>query len=265
MSQIAEPVSAQSQTLAALLEHWRVRAERTQGVVRVHVPPVRGIADLPRKYWWVLYPLIGIAFASLAAIKGWVQKRGDAYLDEVTNAAIYLSMALAIVGFAIYRLRRYIVIEVSPNELRVIHVQRRKARYVRAWKRSEIGSVHMNASNGKLLIPIPGHDFQEVYLTESQPVNEWICNEVVRAMQNPVLEQEQDGKLWYATQLTDVKPLPERKRRKELLLRIALGLIVVGALLLLTPAAPIGFLLFAASSIPAGLAMGTQEKDFYWF
>jgi hypothetical protein len=84
-------------------------------------------------------------------------------------------------------------------------------------------------------------------------------------MQNPVLEQEQDGKLWYATQLTDVKPLPERKRRKELLLRIALGLIVVGALLLLTPAAPIGFLLFAASSIPAGLAMGTQEKDFYWF
>ena len=201
----------------------------------------------------------------LAAIKSWVQKRGDDYLEEIVNAAAYLSLALVITGFAIYRLRRYIVLEVSADELRVIHVQWGKARYVRAWKRTAIGNVHMNSSNGKLLVPIPGQDFHEIYLTESRPVNEWICSEIVRAMENPLPQQPQDGKHWYATELTDVKPLPQRKQHKKLLIRIAASLIVVGLLLLVTPAAPIALLLFAASSIPTGIAMGTQEKDYYWF
>jgi hypothetical protein len=224
------------------------------------------ITDLPRGFWWVLYPMTGGVATGATAVAAWIRGNSSGAYDNGFTAMMYAIITFLIVLFALHRLTRYIVFEVEAGELRLIRVWGGKGHPHTTWNRDELRDVHLNHSNGKLWISLHDKDAVEIYLTSHSAVNRWIADRVRGALYDPELIAEcphTDQVLSYASTLS----VPQRSSNGKLARRVGIVatvlLMSVGVVLLCTPLGPVGFMIFLFAGIPAGLALGTQKKDYY--
>ena len=256
-------MQAEATDINALLEHWRVRVQTRDGVTRVHVPPVGHLSDLPAGYRWILYPII---VATVGTIGFVASRRVGSHEDMVmnlVNAALYTGISLIVVLMAVARMQRYVIIQIDADELSLLLVRRNKAVVLASWRRKWIREVHINRSNGQLRVSFEDDDPEEILLTTSRPLNEWIAERVQDALRSQApLDQETPG-LWYASSFTPETAAPQHARQHKALLMVAFALVIAGIVAFATPLAPVGFLLWCVAAIPAGIALGTQKKEYY--
>lgn len=248
-----------------MLAYWRVRIETADGVTRNHIPPPSRITDLPRGYLWVILPVLLSTVEAIETMRAILLGRSADRDATLFVALEHIAIAVVIIAFAIRRLRRYVILEIDPHELRVVQVYTGVPKLIKSCPRDRIGNVHVNASNGKLLIPMQGEGFSEILLTASKAMNAWICDRVVETLQAKAQAASVDPELWYASALLSEETSKRVARERKVLLRLAGIMLAVGTVVMFTPIFPLGILLWLFSIAPLGMAMGTQEKEFYFF
>ena len=108
-------------------------------------------------------------------IEYWViPPKADAEFGEILPPLILHGViVLAFLGNAAWRLSRRMIIVVTHDELAVAIVNRFGAGSRMNWSRITIGEVKFNASNGKLLIRIPGQEFIEDVISSEPDLTGW--------------------------------------------------------------------------------------------
>src|SRR3954462_9953679 len=244
------------------LDYFGVRAETHDGVTRIHVPPLPGVRHLSRGYWWVLYPLALATGLGVGAVRSSFAGSGDAPALAFP-AIMYLAITLIVVALALQRLRRYVILQVGADELRLLHVRHGTPREVHHWRRSQLSDIHVNRSNGKLWMRVEGTDPVEVVLTPSMSVNQWISDRVNASLNAVASGTQQDVSLSYASALNLETSATKSKLIRRILLGTSLAMTALGIAALFTPIGPVGCYLVLLAGAPAGIALGTQKKEFF--
>jgi hypothetical protein len=256
-------MGAKDADINALLEYWKVRAETREGVTRIHVPPVPRLRDLPRGYWLAVYPLVVSAILA-AQMVGEVRRNGTAGLEDYAVPVAMLSLAsLAVVLAAVYQMRRYIILQIDSSELSLLRVGGENDVGTASWSRDKVSDVHINRSNGKLLFRAQTEEPVEIALTSSIPVNAWIVDRLQRALGETSAPSDEQAGLWCASPFLAHEPSARSDLRRKILLGIAFGIAIMGFFMFFTPAGLLGLYVLALAGVPAGIALGTQKKEYY--
>jgi len=248
------------------IAYWRIVVESRGSVTRIHIPPVRRWRDLPRSYWWILLPLFFATFASIDALVARYHKNMQEFYGVMPTAAMYSIITGLIALLAAYRLQRYIILEINPTQFRVLHAHHDRAAPRITLQRSEIGQIRVSRSDGKLYVPVTQGDSFEIFLTSSSEVNQWIGEAVAKALQGNLMESTSTSQgIDYASPYTSEETPVQPTRSRRFLIGTSFVLIGVAIVLFCTPIAPAGFILLIAAAVPAGLGLGSQKKDYYFF
>ena len=249
--------------LEAQLAYWRVRCEVHDGVTRIHVPPLPGTRHLSRSYLWVVYPILAATFAAIVATRSVLRGDTEEFTAQAATAALYSAIAGAILLMAVHHLRRYRILEIDSQELRLLRVRRGTPQFLRGWKRERVRDAHFNRSNGKLWLSIRDSDPVEIYLTSEPAVNVWIIEQLNAALHGTLPNPAESTGLWYASAFvqTHASTNPDRLRRVAIALSMAIA--ALGIASLFTSLFPLGCYLLLFSGVPAGIVLGVQKKDYY--
>ena len=187
----------------------------------------------------------------------------------VGNGVVYGCGLLWVVLAARHRLRRRVALEVSSRTVaRTCLSGRGPGRRVE-WPRTRVREIKFNSSNGKLIIRVTGVAFVEVYLGPNRELNRHVADILSAALRSPlpaepVTAAEAARHLHADAGETLHSGVRSRGLRRALLtlsiLMAAAGLVMV---FLPLPMHAIGFYVLIFAVAPAGIALGTQEKDFY--
>ena len=201
-------------------------------------------------------------------IEFWViPPKADAEFGEILPPLILHGViVLAFLGNAAWRLSRRMIIGVTHDELAVAIVNRFGAGSRMNWSRITIGEVKFNASNGKLLIRIPGQEFVEYFISSKADVTRWVATTV-----NQAVFQNEFEPAGVAAPFPMTRISPPRWSTA--------ALVAAGGVLLMASGPIIGIASggswsdwlglglcggFSVFIIAAGITLGTQEKDFYF-
>ncbi len=244
-----------------LLNYWGVRSETHSGIMRVFVPPIPHIRDLPGAYRWIAALAAMVVLYSLLAAAPFLRGHPAEAAGFLPGLGIWGCAVLGMLAMARHRLRRQLVIEVDDTTLRVLKIQSGRQTLVGEYSTRQSADVRINRSNGKLLIPIAGTDAAEIFLTPCTPVNYWIAQTLARRISAGSQPDAADRQLWYAGDyLTPARPSSNTRR---IMFGASMAVAAIGVAVLFTPVAPLGFYILLLSAVPVGIAMGTQKKD-YW-
>jgi hypothetical protein len=244
------PILAYADELARLGVAW----QRNDGIFRLVVPPLPSWRDLG------LWHYLAIIYFAVANVMWIAMLRGR---EPVAIPSLMLySLALAmIVYLAVYRLRRRLVFELDHNELR-IRSSLPAPGAAHAWKRQNITEIKLNAFDGKLLIRAHGRDMVSIDTGPRQRVTQWIAQRLTEELHEPVNAASVD----VPTPAPEQPAAPRSARRgRSLLLALSACMFIagVGLCFVRLPWPVFGWYLILASAAPAGIALGTQEREYY--
>ena len=249
---------------ADLPSRWGVTVERLPGGVRVVVPPVPGWRRLGAGFF-----VGGALLAVFLTIIGASLYRASEWGPLVFNAILYGGGLLWVVLAARYRLRRRIVLEVTRGTVSATYLTGRNNARRMEWPRAKVAEIKLNSSNGKLIVRVAGVSFVELYLGPSPQLNAYVADVLATALREPV------GADALAAALAAAPPGSAEGRpgfdgvRSRAVRRALLALCAVvaatgiGMLFLPLPYSAIGVYVTMFAIVPAGIALGTHEKDFY--
>ncbi|HEX8521580.1 MAG TPA: hypothetical protein VF669_04930 [Tepidisphaeraceae bacterium] len=230
-----------------------VVVERTAAHVRVVVPPVAGWRSLPRGY---LIAVVGlIAWMVLPA----VSLLGDPQVQvgDLLPALIMPMIALLLVLFAAHRrLVRRLVVHVDGERLILSEVAGRSRRQS-IWRRAAPVEVRMNRGSGKLMVCPAGEESVEYFCSYQRAVTESLAELLNDALRRPF-----DANAPLAPVVMEETMSPAM-RKGLVMAAIVMASLGVG-LLFAGPWAPFGVLIIVLAGAPAGVALGTQRKDYYF-
>jgi hypothetical protein len=158
------------------------------------------------------------------------------------------------------RLSRRVALELSESELSIAHLARGGRVVSRtSWPRHHVGGAKYNSSSRKLTIRIIGINLVDVYVSPNRIVTEWVARVLDDALREIPVSTDR------AT--TNVRaglaPAISRSWPRAVAYAIAVALVLSGVALFFTPLAPLGVYVMLLSAAPVGLALGTQEKEYY--
>jgi hypothetical protein len=168
---------------ADLPARWGIGVDRSPTSLRVVVPPVPSIQDLPRGLLFSAVALATLVCAlSTMAAREWKSGTGD-YRGPLMAAALYGSVLLLVCAFAWTKLMRRTVIEITS----LTFILRRVSRGGRvisesSWPRTQIGGAKYNVSNGKMVVRIIGIEMLDIYVSPRRDVTEWVTRTIGDAL-----------------------------------------------------------------------------------
>jgi hypothetical protein len=245
---------------ADLPERWGISLHRDEDSLRIIVPPVASWKHLPRGLQVAIIFIAVILTFYVCMMIGAIRAKSPIWLEILPGVCMYAVALACCVGFAMEKMASRLVFEVTPSQLSISHVIRGKIFHARSWPRAWIGEVKANRNNGKLLVWITGKDMAEIRVSPLFPVTEWIASEVNIALRTlPLMAIE------HQHAHTDQLPLPMRNgTAKTVLLAIACVLGLFGIIMIFV-SWPFSLFIFLAAAMPAGIAMGMQDKQYYFF
>jgi hypothetical protein len=171
--------------------------------------------------------------------------------------------ALAFVGIALFlvllmaffRLRRRLMLEVDQHQLS-IRTSHPWLVAPRAWPRASVAEVRQNRTTGKLMVRITGKDHVDVFVSPVHEVTAWVARTVDDALRgtpgsatsSPRAERGVPGRGWRIVLIATGCAM----------IAGAIGLCFLGF-----PWVILAVYVLIFSAAPFGLALGTQEKEFY--
>ena len=249
---------------ADLLARWGVTQQSDQHSLRITVPPIPSIRYLPRG---LQLSILFIGFTAsvfvVAAFQAfWIRKRAsDDFVAFAVNAGIHSLAELTLLVIARQRLRYRMLIEVTSTHLNITRMWRSRASSIRSIPRTAIGVVKRNRDNGKLTIQITGIELFEIFVSPNPDVTEWVAHTISSALAEiPVSVSAEPPPT--AREMQHAGPLP-RGSVRTLLLCLAGFIAIVGLIMVFMgqPWTSMSLFAFLIASIPAGIAMGTQDKE----
>lgn len=249
---------------ADLPTRWGITVDRTPESLRVVIPPVPSIKELPRG---LLFGMVTVAtlLAMIVVITfNTPGPRRDDPMGLYVNLGIYGGILLIQIVIAWARLSRRLVIELDSSSFKLRRVSRSgRAISERTWPRQQIGGVKYNPSNGKLLVRIIGIDMLDIDVSRKREVTEFVASTLDDALREIAPSQALQPAAWDS--LTWVSPPLRNAVARRTLVGITCVMIVGGMVLLASPLAALGIILLIASVAPVGIALGTQKKEDYLF
>jgi hypothetical protein len=261
------PEGASSPTLpyADLPSRWGICVERNEDGVRVVVPPVPDWRRLSAGFFVGGAILAFVLLSMVVPAMYWHE-----WLPVLPSLAVYGGGLLWVVLAARHRLRRRIVLEVSGRAVSATQTSGGRAGRRREWPRAGVSEIKLNPGNGKLIIRVTGVAFVELYLGPDRALNAHVADTLAAALREPLRALPASGA--ESSQIAPPAHPPTHdgvrsRALRRVLLAASLVMAAAGALLtflpLPLPARPMGFYLLLFSAAPAGVALGTQDKEFY--
>lgn len=242
---------------ADLPQRWGVTCARDGERLRVQVPPTPGWAHLGRGLLVAMALVLAIVLAFVAAgVRNLTS--GDA-LPFFINAGIYGFVLFILALVAWDRLRRRIVIELDDQTVRLTRHSPglSPAHYV--WPRGRVREIKLNRSNSKLLIRVTGADLVELFVSPRRQVTEWVAQVLSDALQqNPPAPTRPSP-----APSSDLPPAPMNPGPARTAMLTAAVVIALLGIAVLVKFGLIAIYIFAAAGIPAGIALGSQKKEFW--
>jgi hypothetical protein len=135
------------------------------------------------------------------------------------------------------------------------------------WPRAKVAEIKLNSSNAKLIVRVAGVAFVELYLGPNRALNAYVADVLAAALREPMSANvidaagERQGAVETRTHFDGVSS----RRLRHALLAVAAVMAAAGLVIMFLPitGAPAGVYLIVFASAPAGIALGTQDKDFY--
>jgi hypothetical protein len=159
---------------ADLPARWGVSVERTAQSLRLVIPPVPHVKDLPRAY--LIGTALLAAFVTFFAVIALT--RSSPALDDraLVSTVVYGSVLLLLIWHGWTRLSRRVALEVSASVLSIAHLARGGRVVSRtSWPRHQVGGAKYNPSSRKLTIRIIGINLVDVYVSPNRIVTEWVA------------------------------------------------------------------------------------------
>jgi len=246
---IEQPESATSPD--DVLRRVGVTVNTTAGVTRIDIPPVPSIRHLRVHVVWIVILGVIVLLASIATIS----------TPPIVVAAVEYGVILAlVVGHVAHRLRRRLLFEIDDDSVNLFNVVCGKAKQTRSWPRRDVSETRI-LMNGRLWIRAHHQQVAEIYLTPWRDVNEAIAAELRGAIAASHADATEKPALWYASTTLSETKAPGRGKR--VLLIVAVVLSVGGFAAFIVGAWWVSLIFFMLAAAPAGMALGTQERDFY--
>ena len=154
-------------------------------------------------------------------------------------------------------MRQRAVLEVDGSAVRLTTFSPRRVIETRVWPRSHVAEARLNRSNGKLLLVITGRDLVDINVSPSHEVTEWVAREVDAALRS--IPAAASSPMFDADAPT---PPMQPGAARTALVTIAVILSLAGVVLV-AMFGPVGLPLFLLAAFPAGLALGSQKKEFW--
>ena len=230
---------------------WGVVVEKTPAHFRIIIPPLPSIAYLHRGFLiggTILLSMIVLTLLQMAITRDW---------SYLTGSAVYTIALIILVAVAYHRLCRRLVLQVDANDVTLLDIAG-SSMQKHAWPRTEVSEIKLNRSNNQLLIWITGKDLFEIYATPDPSITEAIAALANEALHTSFESSDQPRSLRLPHRAS---PLVRKVLINTTLAMLALGLVM---LFLGFPWVIFGYLLLF-SGIPAGIALGTQPKEYYFF
>lgn len=250
---------------ADLPSRWGICVDRSPGGVRVVVPPVPSWRQLHIGFF-VGGGILALFVATGAFITFRTADRGPL----VANSIMYGAALLWVILAAWHRLRRRIVLEVTRSTVSATRLSPRGAGRRVEWPREKVAEIKHNPSNGKLVIRVAGVAFVELYLGPNRELNAHVADVLAAALREPPRAEATAAAAGEpplgaaAGTPAAVDGVHSRGGRRALLAVAALMAVAAVVMMFLPfPAGVIGGYLLLFAAAPVGIALGTQEKDFY--
>jgi len=248
---------------ADVVTRWGISCVREDGILRLVVPPVPSFRLLGRGY--LIASIVLIAIPSVMTV-AYLIAPGGAWGAVLGNWIMYGGVLAIVLARARYRLSRRIVFEVTPEHL-IFSRPGAGGGSNAAWPRHRILAVKRNAYSGLLLLRIAGEDTREFYVSPDRRVTEWVAKTLDEALHEDVPPLASMACAPTAAPHGPASVPPAAAPQRGSGVTIALGVLaLIGA---------VSFFLFGGAwcaivelglllaAIPAGIAFGTQDKDFY--
>jgi hypothetical protein len=122
-----------------------------------------------------------------------------------------------------------------------------------------VREIKLNRGNGKLLIRITGADLIELFVGPRREVTEWVAHVLSDALQQTTPTTTRP----LAEPSSDLPPPPMNPGPARTALLTASIVIALLGVVVLVKFGLIAIYVFAAAGVPAGIALGSQKKEFW--
>ena len=253
---------------ADLPSRWAVSVERLADGVRVVVPPVPSWRRLGAGFF-----VGGAILAVFLAIIVAASYGAGEWAPLVFNGIPYGGGLLWVILAARYRLRRRIALEVTGATVSATYLTGRRGVRRMEWPREKVAEIKLNSSSGKLIVRVAGVAFVELYLGPNRELNAYVAETLAGALREPLRARPvdpapEDDAAQAPADVGTTGPsrdgVRSRTTRRWLLAAAAVMAVGGGSMMFFEPPlGPPGFYLLLFAAAPVGIAMGTQDKDFY--
>jgi len=250
--------TAETKTLgyAALPEQLGVTIDRSHGGVRVMVPPVYNLRTLPKGYWISTAILCALPIMETITVVG----AGAGRVIELIPVYIQIVLALLIIWWvAAVRLCVRVLFAAQGGRLAITRLSGRSPGRRQSWMCSDVEEVRYSPKARKLMIRFRGQDPISIFVSPQQPIGELVADTITAAIRDGSINEPTDS------MHEDEQEQRQHRWNRNVCLTIALGLAASAVVLMIVfpVAMPASFCLLMAAAIPAGIALGTQDKKFW--
>jgi hypothetical protein len=229
--------------------------DRSDGGVKIEMPPVYSLRNLPKGYWiWT-----GVLLACPGILVVQIRNDGEGW-EDILPGFVQFALALVIIwAFALSRLRQRSEYSVRNGRLMIRRFHgRRKGRRV-SWPTSSVEEIRFSPISGKMIVRIRGEDSRELFVSSDPKMVELVAKSLSAAL------HDGSGVAPADTSEEDNAEIRGAQRRKRIALGIAgvLSALAFLAMIIFPPLAGAWFYLFLPAAIPAGIALGEQPHKFW--
>jgi hypothetical protein len=247
---------------ADLPSRWGIRLDRQEDSLQISVPPVPSLWHLPIGVKLGGFYLGFYVMAIPVMLMTKPAPRAGDLAGIIVMMLLYGGGFLALCSYAFRRLYWRTIFQVTPETLAIQRFDGREIRGGgRSWPRSQVIEVKLNRFTGLLLIRIVGRDFVEVYVSPNKQATQWVAEQIALALSSIAISNQRVKPSPITVEDLPMKPGPAR----TVLVAIATCLGAIGLFLLFFggPFSSLSFFLFLVAAVPAGIALGHQDKQFY--
>jgi hypothetical protein len=230
---------------------WGVSIIQSERGLRVIVPPISSWRQLHKGYFF------GGAILAFYTAMGCLVFIRDREPAAIPSMIFCVGGFITVVLMAFYRLHRRLIFDISPETVSVSRIGPFMSGVHRSWPRADVIEIKHNRSNSdRILIRVKNADLVEIFVTPRRELAQWLGQTLSDALQSTPVT--------VVTQRHLAQPAISVGSRNVLqAIAIAMGAAGLITCLLPAPWFSIGMFLLMLASVPAGLAVGTQDKDFY--
>jgi hypothetical protein len=256
-----ETAAAAPLPYAASLVRDRVSVERGTNYLRVISPPMGSWRDLPWGYW------VAGAFFGLYAIGAFFRSITSASADDRNGAlaavASFGGALLVVCAFAYDRVRRSYVFELTDRTFALTRLSPWGPLTARIWRRDAIGAIAAVYPPGMIMIQVIGSERILLRIATERAPAEIVAGELREGLAAPVVPAPRPQNL-PPGEIQPPQALPRGMERTALLVTafalagfgVVIGIVFTNVYIAMIP--------IILAGIPAGMALGTQKKDYYW-